>query len=480
MGGRSRSAWTAADLIVVMACVAVLLVAATVQQLVVLSFDSASLGVKNFVVPTLVGASFGVLLVRVRQLAANERSLRERLAARERELEELNRGLETKIGQRTRELELAHQQILHAQRLETVGRVAGSVAHDFNNMLTVMLSGLDSIEQCAGGRPEIAAALVELNVACDRARQITRQLLIFSRREAVRAIVVDLRALVDGVHPLLRRLAGESVAVEVAGSPGIHVRCDPGQLEQVVVNLVANARDAGARRIRVTVEPGEGSSSARLAVEDDGAGMPEDVRDRAAEPFFTTKPAGRGTGIGLSVAQGVVRSLGGGLTIESRPGAGTTVRLELPRAAASAEVMRPSGEEAGAPARRLVVLLVEDDDAVRRMLVRMLEEAGHEVVAASSVAAAKGALAAHGPRLSAVVSDYRLADGTGIDVVDDLSRRALPVPALLVTGYVDLADQERLVALPILPKPFTAAQLVARLRELLPPERAPVEHRARS
>lgn len=473
-GRGRRRAWAA---LIVAGCVLLLFVAAELQLRVVLTLPPDQVRASHFVVPLSIGAVFGVLLAVIRELSARDRRLRAALGERERLLAEANLRLERRVAERTRDLEAAHAQLLHTQRLDAVGQVAGGVAHDFNNMLMVLLSCIDTLETTGLQDPTARAAVAEARGACDRARQITRQLLIFSRKDAVRVEPQGVQDLLDGILPLMQRLAGSQVSVEVKleSSTPLGVLCDRGQLEQVLVNLAVNARDAGARRVRILgAAAGEW---VRLSMVDDGAGMSPETLRRAVEPFFTTKPAGRGTGLGLSVAHDVVRGLGGAIEIESTEGKGTNIHLLLPTAELpSAELPSSAETRAGAaagehPAKR-VILLVEDEPTVRRTVVRLLQTVGYEVIEADSVASGERALAQHGARIDAMLTDLRLPDGSGTALIRAVAARHPKVPVLAMTGYVEDAERDQLGAVTLLAKPFATKELLEQLRVMTRDPRA--------
>ncbi len=463
--------------LIVLGCVAVTLTAANIQLRVVLDLPSSEIRVGKFVVPLALGLTFGVLLAIIRELFVSDRALRVALAAREHALVEANRVLETKIAERTQALEQAHQQVLHAQRLDVVGKVAGSVAHDFNNMLTVVFACLEGLEPSARADANVEKNLGELRGACERARQISKQLLMFSRKDARRTEIVPVGALVEAIAPMVRRLVGGGVTVEVDVDPTLALRCDRSQLEQVLVNLAVNARDAGARRILIRAQREAGDvarladaphGAFALAIVDDGAGMGPEVLRHAVEPFFTTKPPGRGTGLGLSVAHDVVRELGGAFGIDSEVGKGTTIRMivpaaELPASGASAT----SSSKAPVRAGPKVVLLVEDEAVVRRTVRRVLEHAGFEVIDSDCVERARQLLDEHGARIDAVVTDLRLPDGNGTAILRLLASRHPSVPALAMSGFVEESDRDLLGGVELLPKPFASVDLVARVRAML-------------
>lgn len=484
-GGSTIRRWGAATA-VVLGCLALLFVAAQIQLRLVLKLPPEQVSADKFVVPLGIGVTLGVLLAVIRELFSRDRHLRRDLAAREQALAEANRGLEAKVAERTRALEAAHQQLLHTQRLEAVGQVAGGVAHDFNNMLTVVFACLEALEPSARASPEIRTPLSELRAACDRARQLTRQLLIFSRKDAVRVELVELKEMVEGILPMTRRLVGPQVALDVEVEPKLAVRCDRGQLEQVLVNLVINARDAGANRVRlqahfapetdgraVSLDAPAGDLEARerraiIAVVDDGNGMSPSTVKRATEPFFTTKAPGRGTGLGLSVAATVARELGGQLDIESTEGKGTAIRILLPGVVRPPSAVAP-GESSPAASQggAKLVLLVEDDAVVRRTVHRLLSSAGFDVLEADSVASAREALSQHGAKLRALLTDLRLPDGSGAEIVELVASLQPPIPALAMTGFLDDADREKLGSVEVLAKPFAGRELVARIHALV-------------
>lgn len=474
---RSGIVWGA---LIVLGCVALTLAAAQIQLRVVLDLPSDEIRPGKFVVPLALGTTFGVLLAVIRALFARDRALQRELSARERALADANRSLEARVAERTQALEQAHQQVLHAQRLDVVGKVAGSVAHDFNNMLTVVFACLEGLEPSARANPDVAKNLGELRGACERARQISKQLLMFSRKDARRTELLSLRALVDAVAPMVQRVVGGGVTFEVDVDGALALRCDRSQLEQVLVNLAVNARDAGARHIALAAQPTDerGDTAAAdaaqqmlaLTITDDGGGMSAEVLRHATEPFFTTKPPGRGTGLGLSVANTVVRELGGSFTIESEEGKGTTIRMLLPATrmpVGSAALVATSTEPR--PAGPSVIMLVEDEAVVRRTVRRVLEGAGFEVIEADSVESARQVLDQHGPRLSALVTDLRLPDGNGTTILKLLATRHPGVPALAMSGFVEEADRELLGSVELLPKPFASNDLVKRVRALLEP-----------
>ncbi|HET7752551.1 MAG TPA: response regulator [Anaeromyxobacteraceae bacterium] len=393
----------------------------------------------------------------------------------------------TEVITRRKEAELALQQ---RDKLESIGRLAGGIAHDFNNLLTVILSCAEALkEEVAAGRAASAADLDDIVAAGRRAAELTRQLLTFARKQVIAPVPLDLNATLKGLQALLRRVLGERIAIVSEPEPALWtVRCDPVQIEQVVLNLVLNARDAmpaGGTLLLATsnVEVPEGFAAApelkpgryvRLTVRDSGHGMSREVQRHAFEPFFTTKPLGSGTGLGLAMAYGVAQQGGGAIAIDSAPGRGTSVDVYLPRDDGRAEVF----PEPSALARRgtEAVLVVEDDPLVRGVTARCLRERGYAVTVAASGEEALE-LIARGLAPRVLVTDVVMP---GIDgrALSERVRAAWPdVRVLLMSGYSDeVLGDDGVVdpAIAFLAKPFTPEQLLDRVEALLdaPPTRA--------
>ncbi len=383
-------------------------------------------------------------------------------------------------------------QLRTAQKMEAVGRLAGGVAHDFNNLLMVISSytelAMDSLPPGEPARED----LEEVRKASLRATGLTRQLLTFSRKQVLRPEVLDLNALVGGMEKMLRRLIGEDV--QLAFAPGALLgatRADAGQLEQVLMNLAVNARDAmphgGSLRIvtsnaevdhevashHLGLRPG---SWVKIAVTDTGTGMDEATLARIFEPFFTTKAAGKGTGLGLAMVYGIVAQSGGGVWVKSRPGQGTTFEIFLPRASGSRPEEpgdRFGGAEPRTPALAEGILLVEDDDAVRKLTQRMLVAAGHPVVCAASGAEALKLCADDRTDARLLVTDVVLPGLNGRELWERLEKLRPGLRVLYISGYTDEAISERAglagleAGVEILCKPFTADVLARTVRAIL-------------
>ncbi len=392
------------------------------------------------------------------------------------------------ISARKRAEEQRHrleEQLHNSQRLEAVGRLAGGVAHDFNNMLSVVLANADfALEAVRKGDP-LYVDLSEIRGAAERAGQLTQQLLAFSRRQILEPEVVSLNHVVVGIEGMLRRLIGEDVVVtlDLAADLG-NVLADPGQLEQVIMNLAINARDAMPRGGRLTLTTGNrvldeaeagtlgtarAGPSVMLAVADTGTGMDAATRERVFEPFFTTKEKGKGTGLGLSTVHGIVTQSGGAIVVDSEVGRGSTFRVLLPRVAASVT----EGKRRVAPAKAAgneTVLLIEDEEVVRRVIERVLKRAGYTVLAAASGGDALLLCEQHAGPIHLVLTDVVMPQMSGREVAERLARVRPELRVLYMSGYTDDAIVQHGVAqstVRFVAKPFSAAELSAKVRAVL-------------
>ncbi|MET0270740.1 MAG: ATP-binding protein [Sphingomonas sp.] len=412
-------------------------------------------------------------------------SLELAVAERTRELREANAMLRAEGETRA----AAEAQLRQVQKMEAVGQLTGGIAHDFNNMLAVVVGGLDlarrRLEQEAG---EVGRHIDHAMEGANRAAALTRRLLAFARAEPLLPEGVEPGRLIAGMSDLLDRTLGERIVVEtrIAGG-GWNVWCDPHQLENAILNLTVNARDAMAEEGRlviatdnVTLRDGEAGEAkagdyVRIAVTDEGAGMTRAVMDRVFEPFFTTKPTGKGTGLGLSQIFGFVRQSDGEITIDSTVGRGTTVSLYLPRFAgmiasphAPAAMAAPPHAAAGA-----AVLVVEDDPRVRQATVGALVELGYAPVACADGAEAL-ALLDRRDDIALVVTDVVMPEMTGPELVARMARRHPRLPVLYVTGYVgEAADATVLAGHEVLRKPFTVSGLERAVATALAEPRRP-------
>ncbi len=366
-------------------------------------------------------------------------------------------------------------QLRQAQRLESIGLLAGGVAHDFNNLLTAIAGFTDLARLAAADGMSPDADLAEIQGAVDRAKSLTSQLLTFGRRAIVRPRAVRVATAVGELTPLLQRLIGERIKITAQLDPAATVVIDPGQLDQVLVNLVVNARDAmphgGHLRISAGLAQDTESKRAWLEVTDQGTGIPPDVLDKIFLPFFSTKERGHGTGLGLSTVQGIVVAAGGTISVSSVVGRGTTFRIELAAADLVPErATEPARDDVGRNVGSLV-LLVEDEDAVRMSGARILERAGFRVVTAASVPSALAKAALERPDI--LVTDIVLPGRTeGISLAETLRGQWTGLPVLLITGYT---DREPPSWAELLPKPFTAQELVASVQRLAGPSASQAE-----
>jgi PAS domain S-box-containing protein len=374
------------------------------------------------------------------------------------------------------------EQLFQAQKMEAVGRLAGGVAHDFNNQLTVILAAAESLS--LGVSPELAGEVDELVSAAKRSASLTQQLLAFGRRQLLAPSVLNLNSVVAEVDPLLRRTLGAGVEIETVLAAGLwNVRADPAQLQAALLNLAVNARDAMDGRGKLTIEtanvhldrsyardrevpPGQ---YAMLAVTDDGVGMDADVRSHAFEPFFTTKPAGEGTGLGLSMVHGFVSQSGGLINVYSEPGHGATFRIYLPRVEEAPEPRPAAPPRPPARGGSERLLVAEDDPAVRTMIVRVLRGAGYEVLEAEDGEAASE-VAARTPGLDLLVTDLVMPRLGGIELARRLHETRPELRVLYLSGYAENGALRRAglrLGTSLLAKPFSPADLLERVREML-------------
>jgi PAS domain S-box-containing protein len=371
-------------------------------------------------------------------------------------------------------------QILLAQKMDAVGRLAGGVAHDFNNLLSVVLGAAETLGKALATYDPLQEEITDVRDAVARGAALTRQLLIFGRKEVRTPGLLDVNDVVSGVERLLHRVLGSAVHVvirrDVDQAP---VVADAGQLEQVIVNLAVNSRDAMLRGGTLTITTGEttldvGAATAldvipgayvTIDVADTGVGMDEATSTHAFEPFFTTKGTAQGAGLGLAMVYGIVRQSGGAVTLDSAPGAGTRVRVHLPRGDASAPPPAPQRAE---PSRGLV-LLVEDEPRVRAQAQRLLRRAGYDVVEAADGAEGKQRFAERQHEITVVVSDVVMPIVGGVEMVVALRAQRPDLPVVFVSGYTaeeqDLPVGERTM---FLTKPYTIDALCEAIGSVVP------------
>ncbi len=377
------------------------------------------------------------------------------------------------------------QQLMHAQKMEAVGRLAGGVAHDFNNMLTVISGyGAMVLEELQAHDP-LRGHVEEILAATKRAGTLTNQLLAFSRRQVMRPRVINVNAVITDTERMLRRLIGEDIVLHLVLQADLgNIKADPSHIEQAIVNLVVNSRDAMPAGGRVTVETADvclDESYARthtgvqpgefvmVAVSDTGDGMDADVRRRIFEPFFTTKEQGKGTGLGLATVYGMVKQTGGDIWVYSEPGKGTTFKLYFPKvadplSASPAAMVEPTlrGNE--------TILVVEDEPSVRGITVKMLDQLGYVTISAASGAEALEMSKSHSGAISLLLTDVVMPNMNGRQLADELLANKPDMKVLYLSGYTEntvihhgIVDS----SVAFLPKPFTRDALAKTIRNVL-------------
>jgi signal transduction histidine kinase/ActR/RegA family two-component response regulator len=423
--------------------------------------------------------AIGILATNVRRRRRAEDALRARTEHLERTLAELEEARSERLA--------IEERMRQGERLESMGRLAGGIAHDFNNLLTVIMSYAEIAAQSSTPGSEQAEQLDQILLASRSAADLTRQILAFSRKQVLQPAIVDINRLVRESLGMLSRLLGEHVTMSLQlGDDLPPIRIDRTQLQQVLVNLAVNARDAmpggGALSVHTSVVAVDDTDIAShptmtagryvlLAVRDTGVGMSREVLDRIFDPFFTTKAKGRGTGLGLASVYGTVKQSGGWIWASSEVGFGTTFKIHFPALpAAAASPDQPSAASADSMRLPGSVLMVEDEDEILRLAVRTLEDAGVDsVVTASSVRAARERLERLAS-LDLLVTDVVLPDGTGRAIAQLVAARFPAAKILFISGYTDTAgiDQGMLdEGTAFLPKPFTPRALLDRVTTLM-------------
>ncbi len=376
---------------------------------------------------------------------------------------------------------------LQSQKMETVGRLAGGVAHDFNNILTVIKGYSQlSLSQIKEGHP-LRGNIEEIHRATERGEDLTHQLLALSRRQIMDLKVLNLNALVEGLGKMLRRVIGEDIEmVTVLADDLGRVKVDPGQIEQVILNLAVNARDAMPKggklaletanvefdefyaRSRISVTPGR---YVMLSVSDTGCGMSPEVREQIFEPFFTTKQEGQGTGLGLSTVYGIIKQSGGNIWVYSEPGQGTTFKIYLPRVEDEADALPSCGDTDQLLKGCETVLLVEDEASVRELAARILREQGYKVLKASNGKEAMRIGRKHfGEKIHLLLTDVVMPQMGGKELHDRFVALHPEAKALFVSGYTDSTINHHVIfkpGMPFLQKPFSPTTLAKKVREVL-------------
>ncbi len=389
--------------------------------------------------------------------------------------------IENITGQRALEAQLRQ-----SQKMEAIGQLAGGIAHDFNNLLTAIRGYAtmvyESLPEDDARREDVA----EIERAGERATALTRQLLAFSRKQILQERVISLNNVVEDLAPMLARLVGENIRVRTVTRAAGLVKADASQLDQVLMNLVVNARDAVGESGEITIETDDvvlddfyaqshptaaAGPHVLMAVSDNGTGMSAEVQTRAFEPFFTTKGPGQNTGLGLAMVYGIVKQSGGHLYIYSEPGRGTTVKVYLPRTddvpEASVEPSRPQPPRTSV---RASILLVEDEEAVRSLLAKVLGRAGYTVHQCATPSEAQALLADGAIRFDLLITDVVLTEGSGREVAEAVRAAQPHVRVLYISGYTDDAVIRRGILtedMAFLQKPFAANTLLERVAALL-------------
>jgi signal transduction histidine kinase/CheY-like chemotaxis protein len=377
----------------------------------------------------------------------------------------------------------SERQLLQAQKMEAVGRLAGGIAHDINNYLAAITAQCERVKMKTAADDPTAARMEEAIETAFKASSLIRRLLAFSRRQPLRREVIDLNAVVADLEPMIHRLLGDDVRLATRLAPGLwSVEIDPAQLEQVIVNLLVNAREAMPGGGRVTIDTanlrsdagGEGREMVVLAVADTGTGIPPEVRDKIFEPFFTTKEESGSSGLGLATVYGIVAQHGGRIRVDSEPGAGTEFTLYFPRSAKAAPPARAAERRTELPRGAEAVLLIEDNDDFRESARAILADLGYRVEAAAGGDEALAAFERAAGGFDLVISDVVMPDRSGPEIVDLLRERKPGLRVLFISGTsgnLILRHGLRRGEFDLLEKPFSLDALARTLREIL--DRAP-------
>jgi signal transduction histidine kinase/ActR/RegA family two-component response regulator len=410
-----------------------------------------------------------------------------------RQLRELQAELEVRVEARTADLlhsndalRRSEEQLRHAQKMEAIGLLAGGVAHDFNNLLTAIMGYSQLARRMFPANAGAQENLDEVLKAAERAASLTRQLLAFSRQQVLQPKVLNLNATITGLDKLLRRLIGEDIDIVTAPAPDLgQVKADPGQIEQVIMNLVVNARDAMPSGGKLTIETanaeldGEYTSTrvdlrsgryVMVAVSDTGCGMTPEVKARIFEPFFTTKELGKGTGLGLSTVHGIVKQSEGHLELYSELGHGTTFKVYLPRVDESAEHLPVHKAATESLNGTETVLVVEDEDAIRRVIGVGLRLYGYNVLEATDGSQAIDLCERGDQPIQLLITDVVMPLMSGPELAERVTRTCRNLKVLFVSGYTDRALIHRGLRQPgtaFLQKPFTPETLACKVREIL-------------
>jgi signal transduction histidine kinase len=434
------------------------------------------------VVPDLLRAKvrvFAELYRKTRQLETLNAELERRVAERTAELAQANADLEQRVEERTREREAALAQVHEMQKVESLGQLTGGVAHDFNNLLMAVLGNLELVRKFLPNDPKIRRLIDGAIQGAERGATLTKRMLAFARRQELKPETVDIPNLVDSMVEMLRRSLGPGIQITTDFETNVPpTRVDPNQLELALLNLALNARDAMPLGGRLTISahrerigagdvpglrPGE---YVCITERDTGEGMDDVTLKRATEPFFTTKGAGRGTGLGLSMVDGLVAQSGGAMRITSQAGAGTTVELWLPVAeAVTVERPRPAAPQLVQESRCCRVLVVDDDPIVLAGTAAMLEDLGHVATEVESAEQALKLLQSDAS-IELVITDHAMPGMTGTELAKRIRRKWPELPVIIATGYAELPG-ELDPSVPRLSKPYRQQDLAAVVARLI-------------
>jgi PAS domain S-box-containing protein len=391
------------------------------------------------------------------------------------------------LQQSLTELQTTQEQLLQAQKMEAVGKLAGGIAHDFNNLLTAIKGYTDLLLRRSNDGDPSHRDLMEIKKASEQAARLTRQLLAFSRKQVLQLRIINLNEVIIKMQEMLQRLIGEHIELVTKLQDDLHpVKADPGQIEQVILNLVVNARDAmsdgGVLTLRTSdVTVGQSHSGKKLAVNagdyvalsvcDTGSGMDGETRRRLFEPFFTTKETGKGTGLGLATVYGIIRQSNGTILVDSEPGRGTTFTIYLPREEEQRKSRAPKPKAREQLSGSETLLLVEDEDMVRQLAERVLKEYGYRVLVSSHGAEALEIAGNQPDSIQLMVTDVVMPGGlNGKQLADRMAASRPEMKVLYISGYADgglFSPAEREAQIHLLEKPFSPSVLVQKVRELL-------------
>jgi two-component system, cell cycle sensor histidine kinase and response regulator CckA len=382
-------------------------------------------------------------------------------------------------------LKASEDQLRQAQKMEAVGQLAGGVAHDFNNLLTAIVGYTALLLDATTEQPELAADLEEIKRAGERAGSLTRQLLTFSRKQVVQPAILNLNDVVSELEKMLRRVIGDDISLDtIKASSLYHVKADPNQIEQILMNLTVNARDAMPRGGVLTIETTNGTMPAdphqltaascvpcvTLVVSDTGTGIPAEIRDRIFDPFFTTKAPGKGTGLGLSTVYGIVTQSGGLITVDSTRNGGSTFSISFPAVDALAESDVRTSPPAQLHAGTETILLVEDEPGVRHLVQRVLTGRGYDVLEARDIAHALEISSSFPSHIHLLFSDIVMPSMSGPDLAQRVIAHRPDIRVLYMSGFADRINTEHGSFSPgvtILHKPFTPESLMRTVRDCL-------------